>query len=124
MPQPPPDPQTDKVVAMFWRSFPDRKSASCTLAAISLMVNKIGAAQTIDVMRRLSGIIERNERNSVFSYVGRTDNAFIVCNTDEDVTTSAPTLERLMDMLVGELRSIKGNKQQAPANSSKVETKS
>lgn len=106
----------DKVVKLFWQSFPDRASAARVLAAIAVISRKIGPEQTISLVRRMSVAVDRNETNSIISFEREGFHACIVGQAPPDMEERTPALilEYLMDHLVAELRD---QKRAAPSGS-------
>ena len=105
--------QVDQVVKLFWQSFHDRQSASCALAAVSLITSQVGAMGALDVLRQAAKTVERNKGGATISVVSRDFNALVILPATVD-SSKAQRLEALLDFLVVELRDLK---RQAPASS-------
>lgn len=100
---PPPDTHTDRVIKMFWHTFPNRSEASRILAAMTLIAHRLGTAAAIDLAKRLSVVVEANSASTVMSFEREGFAACVIAPAPEERTEVA-LLEHLMDHLVGELR--------------------
>jgi len=97
---------TDRVVKMFWQSFPDRQYASRALAAITLVSQRLGPVDAIDLMRKMAKAVEGNEKCSILSVARPLHNICLIGPTPAN-PGGVEMLEHIMDLLVDELRALK-----------------